>query len=108
MNIKAGSVPWEVQKRHEYFKGRKLMYGALSISKGKKGYTLAFVGTINNQCSRVYSECKTGIKDKENIPLDVLQRIFLNWGRYYHKTTGAGPETIILYREGLSDKQAQS
>lgn len=48
MNIKAGSVPWEVQKKHEYFKGRKLMYGALSISKGKKGYTLAFVGTINN------------------------------------------------------------
>lgn len=48
MNIKVGAVPWEVQKRHEYFKGRNLMYGALSISKGEKGYTLAFVGTINN------------------------------------------------------------
>jgi hypothetical protein len=34
MNIKVGAVPWEVQKRHEYFKGRNLMYGALSISKG--------------------------------------------------------------------------
>ena len=48
MNIKVGAVPWQVEKRHEYFKNRNIMYGALSISKGKKGYTLAFVGTINN------------------------------------------------------------
>lgn len=40
------------------------MYGALSISKGKKGNTLAFVGTINNQCSKVFSDCKVEIKDK--------------------------------------------
>jgi hypothetical protein len=48
MNIKVGAVPWQVEKRHEYFKNRNIMYGALSISKGKKGNTLAFVGTINN------------------------------------------------------------
>jgi hypothetical protein len=44
MNIKIGAV----QKRHEYLKKKNLMYGALSISKGVKGYTLAFVGTIND------------------------------------------------------------
>jgi hypothetical protein len=48
MNIKVGAVPWQVEKRHEYFKNRNIMYGALSISKGRKGNTLAFVGTINN------------------------------------------------------------
>lgn len=41
------------------------MYGALSLSKGKGGFTLAFVGTINNQCTKVYSEVKMGIKKKE-------------------------------------------
>lgn len=40
------------------------MYGALSISKGSKGYTLAFVGTINSDCTRVFSDCKVGVKSK--------------------------------------------
>lgn len=40
------------------------MYGSLSLSKGRKGYTLAFVGTINAECTKVYSDCKVGIKDK--------------------------------------------
>lgn len=45
------------------------MYGALSISRGKKGNILAFVGTTSNDCTKVYSDCKVGIKDKENIPV---------------------------------------
>lgn len=69
MNVKVGAAPWEVQKRHDYFKKKNMMYGALSISKGKKGNTLAFVGTINDECTKVISDCKIGIKDKENIPL---------------------------------------
>jgi hypothetical protein len=63
MNIKVGSVPWEVQKRHPYFKGKSMMYGALSVSKAKKGYTLAFIGTINSECTKIFSDCKN-IKDK--------------------------------------------
>lgn len=31
------------------------MYGALSLSKGKKGFTLAFVGTSSNDSTKVYS-----------------------------------------------------
>lgn len=69
MNIKVGAVPWEVQKKHEYLKKKNLMYGALSISKGSKGNTLAFVGTINDECTKVVSDCKVGIKDKQNIPV---------------------------------------
>ncbi len=41
------------------------MYGALSISKGAKGYTLAFVGTIDKTCTKIFSEAITGIKKKE-------------------------------------------
>jgi hypothetical protein len=48
MNVKVGAVPWQVQKRHDYLRKKNLMYGALSISKGSKGNTLAFVGTIND------------------------------------------------------------
>ncbi len=40
------------------------MYGAISISKGRQGNTLAFVGTINSDCTRVFSDCQVGIKDK--------------------------------------------
>lgn len=40
------------------------MYGAISLSKGAKGYTLAFVGTISNDCTKVFSDCKLGIKAK--------------------------------------------
>lgn len=75
------------------------MYGALSISKGSKGYTLAFVGTINGECTKVFSDCKVGIKDKENIPVEVLEDMFVNWAKSYFQTNNKKvPEHIILYR----------
>jgi len=40
------------------------MYGALSISKGRGGQSLAFVGTTNNESSAVYSDSKFGIPRK--------------------------------------------
>ena len=57
MNTKVGASPWKVQRHHPYFKDKKLMYGSLSISKGEKGYTLAFVGTGKDDCTQVYSQC---------------------------------------------------
>ncbi len=72
MNIKVGAAPWEVSKGHKYFKGRNIMYGAISLSKGKGGHTLAFVGTINNECTKVYSDIKMQIKKKEEIPVALL------------------------------------
>jgi hypothetical protein len=56
-----------VAKKHSYFDKKKIMYGAFSVSKGKKGYSLAFVGTINAQCSKVFNTCQINIPDKENI-----------------------------------------
>lgn len=64
MNIKVGAAPWEVTKAHPYFKNKNIMYGALSLSKGKGGFSLAFVGTINNECTKVFSDIKMGIPKK--------------------------------------------
>ena len=72
MNIKCGATPWSVEKSHEYFKKRNIMYGALSLSKGKKGFTLGFVGTISNDCTKIYSDVKIGIQNKEEIPPSML------------------------------------
>ena len=107
MCTKVGGTPWEVTKSHPYYNKKQLMYGALSLSKGKKGFTLAFVGTCSNDCTKVYSECKVGIKRKEEIPREVLDKIFYNWAKTFYKNTKSVPGIIILYREGLSDAQAQ-
>lgn len=61
------------------------MHGAFSISKGAKGFTLAFVGTLNNQNSKVFSQCKVGYKKKEDIPAADFHAIFLNWAKAYVK-----------------------
>lgn len=82
-----------------------MMYGALSISKGKKGNTLAFVGTINSECTKVYSDCKVGIKDKENIPVEILEDMFIGWAKSYFLANKKTPDLIIFYREGLSIPQ---
>ncbi len=64
MNAKVGCVIWEVLKKNPYFEKKKLMYGAFSVSKGKKGFTLAFVGTLNSESTKVFSMCKVGLKKK--------------------------------------------
>ena len=106
MSTKVGGTPWEVTKSHPYL-NKPIMYGALSLSKGKKGYTLAFVGTCSADCTKVYSECKIGLKRKEEIPPETLNNIFYNWARTYFKTTKTVPGIIMMYREGLSEAQTK-
>lgn len=107
MTTKIGGTPWEVTKSHPYFSKKNVMYGAVSLSKGKKGFTLAFVGTCSPDSTKVYSECKVGIKRKEEIPPDTLNTIFYNWARTYFKNNKVVPNVILLYREGLSDAQVK-
>ena len=85
-----------------------MMYGAISISKGSKGNTLAFVGTLNSECTRVFSDCRVGIKDKENIPVDYFEEIFISWAKAYYQHNKAVPDLILLYREGLSIPQIRA
>ncbi len=69
MNQKIGGTAWEiVPQNNAYTSQKKTMYGAVAISKGKKGFTLAFTGTLDKDFTRVFSYCKTGYKSKEAIP----------------------------------------
>ena len=61
------------------------MYGGLSLSRGTKGYTLAFVGTINQECTKVYSCAKMKIRRKEELSVALLQDIFVEWAKSYYQ-----------------------
>lgn len=106
MNQKVGGITWEVNK-NDYFAKHKSMYGAFSISKGKKGFTLAFVGTLNPENTKVFNFCKTGYRRKEDIPKADFDTIFLNWAKNYVTENKEGPSIIMIYREGLSIPQIQ-
>lgn len=110
MNVKVGATPWSVQTKNKYFRKKKVMYGAISLSKGAKGgYTLAFVGTINNDFTKVFSDCKLNIQARESIPVENLESIFIDWAKsYYQNNNKTVPDSIIIYREGLSDAQAKT
>ena len=67
---KTGSVPWKIEKTHKHFKNKNVMYGGLAISKGRNGYCLSFVGTINPEGTQIYSTERCDLKSKEDIPLN--------------------------------------
>jgi aubergine-like protein len=106
MNQKVGGVTWEVI-RGSYFAKKKCMYGAFSISKGKRGFTLAFVGTLNPENTKIFNSCKTGYKRKEEIPKADFDAIFMNWAKNYVMENKEGPNIIVIYREGLSIPQIE-
>jgi len=64
MAVKASYTPWSVKIEHPYFQKKNVMYGGISISHGSNGYTVGFTGTINNECTQVFSASKTKIKKK--------------------------------------------
>lgn len=68
MNAKLGMPLWQISHSVKAFGKQNIMYGGLSISKGAGGFTLAFVGTIDKTCTRIYSEAIVGLKSKDNIP----------------------------------------
>lgn len=72
MNVKIGLPAWEVRRSHIYFNKKKVMYGAVTVSKGKNGIYLAFVGTINDASSQFFGTCKK-IEGNLNIPTAALQ-----------------------------------
>lgn len=106
MNQKVGGVTWEVE-RTDYFANRKSMYGAFSISKGPRGFTLAFVGTLNSENTKVFSMCKMGYKRKEDIPKADFDAIFYAWAKNYVMENKEGPGIILIFREGLSLPQIE-
>ena len=68
MNVKVHGVPWEVSTSNDYFRKKNCAFGGLSTSKGKKGYSVAFVGSANKSGTEYYSHYKVGVNRKEDIP----------------------------------------
>ena len=68
MNIKLEGVPWEVVTSNDYFRKKDCAFGGLATSKGKKGYAVSFVGSVNPAGTKHYSHYKVGVKRKEDIP----------------------------------------
>ena len=95
-------------KESGYLSKKKVMTGSFSISKGKKGFTLAFVGTTNPELTKVFNYCKVGFPSKESIPIAEYESVFKNWARSYVLANKAGPESIIVFREGLSVEQIKT
>lgn len=108
MNVKVGFPIWEVPKKSKYLQTKNMMYGGISISKGKGGYSMAFVGTINNEGTKVYSACKAKIARKEQIPKTVFESMFKNWAKNYCGTVKTPPSLILIYRDGLSTTQVSA
>lgn len=108
MNQKAGGAAWRVQQQKEAYTVRKrTMYGAFAISKGKKGFTLAFNGSLDQNFTKCFSYAKTGYKNKESIPQADFEAMLVNWAKSYVGENKKGPELILVYREGLSVQQIE-
>jgi len=108
MNQKVGGTAWEIiQQEGAYTAKKKTMYGSFAISKGKKGFTLAFVGTLDANFTKVFCYCKTGYTTKENIAQADFENLFVNWAKNYVALNKEGPQLIIVYREGLSEQQTR-
>lgn len=79
------------------------MYGGLTISKGKYGSFLSFVGNINNECTNFYGICKKIADKNASISDKVLFQMFVDWAKqYFKKNDRRIPDIIMLYREGFN------
>ena len=81
------------------------MYGSIVIVKGKKGFTLAFTGTTDNNFTKVWTYAKVGYKSIESIPQGDFETIFSTWVNNYVLANEEGPTLILIYREGFSMQQ---
>jgi hypothetical protein len=64
MNAKLGKALWAIIPKHPFWKDKSIVYGGLSLSRGKKGHTLAFVGTYSRDLTKVYSNSKTNLPSR--------------------------------------------
>ena len=71
MNAKLGKALWVVPPKHPFWKDKTIVIGGLSISKGKNGHTLAFVGTYSRDFTKTYGNSFTRLPSRESIALKV-------------------------------------
>lgn len=105
---KRGFPVWEVSKSHPYWQSKKIAVSSMSYSRSEKGiFTLAMIGTTNNSQSTVYNYCLTDLLSREAVAREALDHFYKNWLWQYLQREGSFPNTIIIYREGLSSAQVK-
>ena len=98
MNVKIGLAAWQVERQHQYFKGKLLCYCGITLSKGTKGLYLTFVGSINNQSTYYYGTCKK-LSVSNALQSETISDMLLKWiKRVYQKNKKILPDIIIIYR----------
>lgn len=107
MNVKCGHALWTVKNKHPVWKDHSLAVSGIASSKGKGGISLGFVGTINEDLNKCFSEQKK-IKGKQTYSPQLFQGIFIQWIQNWFKKNGNKlPKVLTLYREGLNNVQAK-
>ena len=107
MNVKNGHPLWTVLNDHPAWRENTVAVGGLANSKGKKGSTLAFSGTINQDLNSYFSDCKQ-IKSKEDDAKALYAGIFTQWlQNWFMNNNKKLPRVIVVYREGLNEVQAR-
>ena len=81
-----------------YIKKKYYLREFLAISKGKNGYTLAFVGTIDNNFTKIFSYSKSGCNTKNGLAEADYYKVFLKWAKSYWALYQKGLELIMVFR----------
>lgn len=100
MNVKIGLPLWLAPKP-EVFK-KTMIIGADVHHKTGKPSTIGFVASMNDQCTAYLNLVESARGEKVEIMHKIgylVEKALIN----YHKLNKAYPETIIFYRDGVSD-----
>lgn len=108
MNVKIGHPLWEVSNSHPVWENNTVAVAGIASSKGKKGTTLAFDGSINRSLNIFFSDCKQ-IKGKETYSAALFEGFFTQWiQNWFMKNDKKLPKVLVVYREGLNEAQART
>jgi hypothetical protein len=108
MNVKMGHPLWIVPNKSPHWKNNKVAVAGIASSKGKMGTSIAFVGTTDLELTKYFCDEKRA-NQKSDVSTAIFSSIFTQWiKKWYDSNEKKLPNTIIVYREGLNEVQAQS
>jgi len=84
MNVKQGHALWKVPNDHPFWKDstKKVAIAGIASSKGKMGNAIGLVGTIDNDLTRYFCDCKL-IKSRDNLSVALFRGLFTLWMQNY-------------------------
>ncbi len=100
MNSKIGHPLWSVPNYHPYWQkgATKVAIAGIASSKGKKGTTISFVATTNQDLTHVFSDCKK-VESRSSLSSALFQGLFTQWLQsYFMKNQKTLPANLIIYR----------